>query len=166
MGKAVPWLAGLIAVIAGVVAVARWIDRHQPHHYNASGVGAAVICASLLLVLGSGRLSARVMGYERTQTNVRLVTAACALALIALIVGGRRFVPDLVISVLTVICVGSVISYHVREARRKVCPDCAESIKAAARVCRYCGYRFHSNIEPVASADPVSLEQRRATPPG
>ena len=24
----------------------------------------------------------------------------------------------------------------------KVCPDCAERVKAAARVCRYCGYRF------------------------
>jgi ribosomal protein L32 len=24
----------------------------------------------------------------------------------------------------------------------KVCPDCAEDVKTAARVCRYCGYRF------------------------
>lgn len=24
----------------------------------------------------------------------------------------------------------------------KVCPDCAESVKVAANVCRYCGYRF------------------------
>jgi hypothetical protein len=24
----------------------------------------------------------------------------------------------------------------------KVCPDCAESVKAAANICRFCGYRF------------------------
>lgn len=27
-------------------------------------------------------------------------------------------------------------------AEFKICPDCAETVPAAANVCRYCGYRF------------------------
>jgi hypothetical protein len=28
----------------------------------------------------------------------------------------------------------------------KTCPDCAETVKAAAKVCRFCGYRFEPEI--------------------
>lgn len=36
----------------------------------------------------------------------------------------------------------------------KVCPDCAETIKQAARVCKHCGYRFsHSATEDTASVE-------------
>lgn len=30
----------------------------------------------------------------------------------------------------------------------KTCPECAESVKAAARVCRFCGHRFEKQSSP------------------
>lgn len=30
----------------------------------------------------------------------------------------------------------------------KACPECAETVRAAARSCRFCGYRFDANVSP------------------
>jgi hypothetical protein len=37
----------------------------------------------------------------------------------------------------------------VREAapKTKTCPDCAETVLAAARVCKYCGYRYELDLQ-------------------
>lgn len=34
--------------------------------------------------------------------------------------------------------------------QEKTCPDCAELVKAAARVCKHCGYRFSEEASPIA----------------
>lgn len=39
-------------------------------------------------------------------------------------------------------------TYQGRDRRTKTCPDCAETVLAAARVCKHCGHRFEP--EPVA----------------
>jgi len=41
-------------------------------------------------------------------------------------------------------------------ADEKACPECAETIKAAAVKCRYCGYRLSQ--EPIEQLPPVPLE--------
>lgn len=38
-------------------------------------------------------------------------------------------------------------------ARLKTCPDCAESVQRAAKVCKHCGYRFDLNGEPKSNRD-------------
>jgi hypothetical protein len=37
-----------------------------------------------------------------------------------------------------------------RAASSKVCPECAEDVKAAARKCRHCGYRFPVDADATA----------------
>src|SRR3954465_14989976 len=46
----------------------------------------------------------------------------------------------------------------------KVCPDCAESVLAAAQKCRFCGYRFDGRAPATASEGVLGL-LRRAEPP-
>lgn len=38
----------------------------------------------------------------------------------------------------------------------KTCPECAEEVRAAARVCRFCGHRFDSTREPLIQPSPTT----------
>jgi hypothetical protein len=43
-----------------------------------------------------------------------------------------------------------VYEYRQPQSEEKVCPDCAESVKAAAAVCRFCGHKFRESFETVS----------------
>ena len=46
----------------------------------------------------------------------------------------------------------------------KACPDCAELVLAAARVCRYCGYEFRPAPKPPANNSLFGFLLRRSAP--
>jgi Uncharacterised protein family UPF0547 len=46
----------------------------------------------------------------------------------------------------------------------KACPDCAEMVLAAARKCRYCGYRFDGQSDPPAQEGLFAHLMRRSAP--
>jgi hypothetical protein len=46
----------------------------------------------------------------------------------------------------------------------KACPDCAEMVLAAARKCRYCGYRFDQPARPAAQEGLLTHLFRRSAP--
>ncbi len=48
----------------------------------------------------------------------------------------------LIVFVVVIPLVLIIIRSSVRGLRSKTCPKCAERVKAAALVCRFCGYKF------------------------
>ena len=54
---------------------------------------------------------------------------------------------------------------HPGQATTKTCPDCAESVAAAALVCRFCGYRFDTGQPGRTSAAIPSLAPAAAPAP-
>lgn len=48
------------------------------------------------------------------------------------------------------------------DAERKTCPDCAEAVQAAAKVCRFCGYRFDREV---SGAEVAASARRRPSGP-
>ena len=44
----------------------------------------------------------------------------------------------------------------------KECPDCAETIKAKAKVCKHCGYRFEGVAEQLAAEEAKAVASLRA----
>ena len=144
MARAVGFLASFVAVVAGCVALVRWLDTQ--------GVpfGFIVVAVSLFagaLAVGRDRIAKRSASASRFRQEAALIRVAVAVAAAGWLAGALAD-SELVVLVGTLVasaCVaGAVIFdlYEIDKASRKRCPDCCEEVKVAASVCRYCGYRW------------------------
>src|SRR4051794_21559959 len=54
------------------------------------------------------------------------------------------------------------LAAHPEAAHVKRCPDCAEEVQAAAKVCRFCSYRFDGGQSPARAPTPQRLVRPHA----
>jgi hypothetical protein len=139
MGRALGYLAALIAVIAGVGSALTWLADH-------AGSIAVVTCGSACLGLGVSALMARRDRLRRTKrTGLRHVTALSVL--LAVNIPLTRFAEHSGTAALygyVALAATPIVgwAYLIDRERHKTCPDCCEAVKVMARVCRFCGYDF------------------------
>ena len=154
MARAFGFLASFVAVVAGCVALVRWLDT--------LGVQTAFIVLVVFVVtftlIGVRVALARVglLPWEgATQTWAeshpvaarRGLGAELAVAFIAFAFYVAFDAEGMALISATALFAGIAGPlvfdlYGKDKASRKACPDCCEEVKAGARVCRYCGYRW------------------------
>jgi hypothetical protein len=167
VGNVIGPLAGLAAIVAAAIAVVNWAAKSADRILPILLSGAALITAPTLIVLcvyllienrrrheGIGELILWVWfifvgvvaigldlarRFPWTLTHARYRNNVDGL----LFLGGSAW--------LAIFLALAIYGAHLRDEHKradwaprgkKLCPDCAEYPKKAARVCRYCGYRF------------------------
>jgi len=136
------WMLIGLAVIGGVSALRSYSDhkrRRTPWLAGVAGLAIAILAGTTHWVLelcpvGAGTALTD-LGCEKASPGIGIYMAGAGSVLLAM--GGRliRRAEEL----------GGLLgkSEPIAEtAAVKTCPECAEEIRAAAKVCRFCGFRF------------------------
>ena len=164
-------ILGAVALASAVVGL---VDSSVVAALNTFGF----LGFGVLLFGGGGGLGTLIAGRDvapSRRLQVTLIMSAYGLALSAMLfVGGELLGPGLHLTDggfngWTVVglaaaafgCVLASVSARAWSAgAHKTCPECAESVRAAARMCRFCGYRFVSPWRSAAMSGSARLKDR------
>jgi peptidoglycan/LPS O-acetylase OafA/YrhL len=149
--RLVAGLGVVVGLLTGLGTIVGWVASES---FKDSVASAASYAGVAYIALGSvaGALSVReeTTWPRRFWTGLPALIAPVALFFGVILPWDEAWLQGCAaLGLLTAIIIG-VIGLRQRQARiiasRKVCPDCAETVKAQANVCRYCGYRFRQLI--------------------
>jgi hypothetical protein len=159
-GTVVGLATGLATVVGGLAT--NWPDAWRVSRY----AGGMVLYAAVLVGAPAALIAYRRLARRRRRPRgwqllvaVALVGFAVGLypALVYILVDDVRigswdlFLDDMTTAGAAGLALAALgvpyflaVGYRSQRAGRKQCPDCCEAVKAQARVCRHCGYRWAS----------------------
>jgi hypothetical protein len=139
-------VAGLvITVITGLAAIVDWIASTKPavdvlskaaQFAGSLGLGYVTLMALILLP---------VTRWVWERVVFISVLALGVVGMYALVIRWEERalqwigIPVLALGLLTI---AQIVVDEKIAARQKICPDCAETVKQAAKLCKHCGHRF------------------------
>jgi hypothetical protein len=138
------FLASFLSVVAACVALVRWLDTQDVSSYVIALVVvtmATALWALTLIIENRASPDIKFRGLRGPWVPLAFGVAGLAVAYLGFEI---PIVGVLIAAAVFVLAAGPLVFdlYEVDKASRKPCPDCCESVKVGARVCRYCGHRW------------------------
>ena len=142
MDRAVTFLTRLIAVVAAVGTGLSWLNEHGSPE-------AVVFCGGALFGLPLCWIIFRKLDRQSFTDPVAFFLLLATSAVVGI---GGTLAADAgdpvylyayaALGALPTFWVWDMVEKERHEQKHKQCPDCCETVKAKARVCRFCGYEF------------------------